>query len=571
MPRKSLFFTRDAGKYHLLSRRINRQATYSDSVEHALTHIELQDLLEERTRAIAERDDAMAKLRRAHDELESEVRARTKELTRVNHALKIEMADRERIEASLTLALDAAQMGDWDLDLVNDVARRSLRHDQIFGYSHLLPEWGWKVFMGHVFPEDRTAVEAKFRRVMETGEMFNIECRVQWPDNSLHWIASIGRVFHDRHKRPVRMAGVVMEITKLKLAEERLREREKRFRALIENSSDAISLLSADGSIIDTSAATTRILGYTSDEFVGSNGIELIHPDDRELALNTISGLMEHPQTPLTVECRMRHKDGSWIWAECTATNLLKESSVGAIVLNFRNISVRKKAEEELHTAMGLLENLSQRLLQVQESERRYIARELHDEIGQALTALKINLQEMKHNPDTAARAVRTDECVDLVDKTILQVRNLSVELRPSILDDLGLVSALRWYLDRVAHRSGFGQEFTSTGVNSRLPSDLETACFRVAQEALTNIVRHAGAHSVRVRLQQGGGTLRLTVSDDGKGFDVQAAREDARKGKSLGLLGMQERMQLLGGRLDFNSSPGKGTDVIAYFPLSVT
>jgi signal transduction histidine kinase len=140
--------------------------------------------------------------------------------------------------------------------------------------------------------------------------------------------------------------------------------------------------------------------------------------------------------------------------------------------------------------------------------------------------------------------------------------------LRPSILDDLGLVAALRWYLDRVAKRSSFEQHYSAEGVQSRLPSNVETACFRVAQEALTNIVRHAGSHSVHVKLDLTDGTLRLTISDDGKGFNVQESREKAIRGGSLGILGMQERVTLLGGTLDFISTPGKGTDVIAYFPL---
>ena len=180
-----------------------------------MTHMELEEVLEERTQAIAERDEAMANLRAARDELESQVRARTTELVKVNQALKAEIAQRERVEESLTFALSAARMGEWDLDLVNDTSRRSFRHDQIFGYSSLLPEWGKEIFLNHVVPEDREKVEQAFRRAIETREQLNIECRIVWPDKSLHWIIASGRVFHNRQQKPVRMAGVVMEVTQM--------------------------------------------------------------------------------------------------------------------------------------------------------------------------------------------------------------------------------------------------------------------------------------------------------------------------------------------------------------------
>lgn len=538
------------------------------SQDRALTHMELEQVLEERTQAINERDEAMANLRAAQTELESQVRARTAELIKVNQALKSEIEQRQRVEESLTFALSAARMGEWDLDLVHDTSRRSFRHDQIFGYTSPLAQWGRKSFLEHVVPEDRKAVEQEFRRAIETGEQLNVECRILWPDKSLHWIIASGRVFHDRRQKPVRMAGVVMEATQLKLAEEKLHFSDRRFRSLIENSIDAIILVSADARVLYTSPSTERILGYAPEEFMGSDSLGMVHPDDRETAVERFTGLIASPGKPVMGESRLRHKDGSWVWTESISTNLLDEPSVRAIVINFRDINLRKAAQGELESTNERLEHLSRRLLEVQETERRFIARELHDEIGQALTALKINLQEILRNPDPEARVSRTLDCVGLIDQTVLQVRNLSVELRPSILDDLGLVAALRWYLDRVAKRSSFEQHYSAEGVQSRLPSDLETACFRVAQEALTNIIRHAGAHAVYVKLVLTDGSLRLTISDDGKGFNVQESMEKAMHGASLGILGMQERVTLLGGTLNFISTAGKGTDLIADFPL---
>ncbi len=219
----------------------------------------------------------------------------------------------------------------------------------------------------------------------------------------------------------------------------------------------------------------------------------------------------------------------------------------------------RKRAEEALQL-------LSRQLLEAQESERRHIARELHDEIGQALTAVKINLQAAQRTPD--ALVAYLEDSISIVDRTLQQVRNLSLDLRPALLDDLGLAAALRWYVDRQAQRAGFIAQFVADPLEPRPRPDIETACFRVAQEALTNVMRHAQAQHVRVELRQRNAELHLLMRDDGKGFDVRVAQERAAQGASMGLLGMQERVGLVGGQIDIESAPAWGTEVRVRFPL---
>jgi signal transduction histidine kinase len=160
----------------------------------------------------------------------------------------------------------------------------------------------------------------------------------------------------------------------------------------------------------------------------------------------------------------------------------------------------------------------------------------------------------------------RIDENISIVDKTIGEVRNLSLDLRPSLLDDLGLTPALRWYVERQANRAGFMASFDAD-LEQRLPPDLETVCFRVVQEAVTNAARHGRAEHVSVMLCQEDGALELAVRDDGAGFDVAAARERAARGESLGLLGMQERVRLAGGTIDIRSAPGEGTEIRITLP----
>jgi signal transduction histidine kinase len=213
------------------------------------------------------------------------------------------------------------------------------------------------------------------------------------------------------------------------------------------------------------------------------------------------------------------------------------------------------------------LQSLSSRMLDVQESERRHIARELHDEIGQALTAVKLHLQAAlrRGGPETRQPL---EECVLITDQVLDQVRNLSLNLRPSQLDDLGLVAALRWHIGRQAAVSGLIAEFGADELNERLEPALETACFRFVQEAMTNIVRHAEARHAWIEARRHNDRLRVSVRDDGKGFDVGTATRDAIARGSLGLLGMQERVGLAGGRLNVSSRPGEGTNIVAEFPL---
>lgn len=241
----------------------------------------------------------------------------------------------------------------------------------------------------------------------------------------------------------------------------------------------------------------------------------------------------------------------------------------------------KQEADEQLARSREVLRQLSVNLFETQEIERRHLARELHDEIGQTLTATKIILQSVKNqegrvplegaayqsiNPDNSAMLANA---VQHVDHLLQIVRNLSLNLRPPMLDDFGLVSALRWLLDQHTKATGRVVEFTSDYNIESPDATVETACFRIAQEALTNVTRHSQAKKVSVHLRVDDSGIHLAVADDGVGFNVNQLQRAARRGNSLGLLSMQERTGLVGGQLDIHSSPGTGTTVQARFPLA--
>jgi signal transduction histidine kinase len=267
-------------------------------------------------------------------------------------------------------------------------------------------------------------------------------------------------------------------------------------------------------------------------------------------------------------------KDGHEVPLQVTMSPLATEFGMLAIAA-IRDLTERREAEkhremlyQEIHASRERLAALSMRLLTTQESERRTIARELHDEIGQALTAVSVNLQNLQGAPDAPDRGEVLEESMAITQQTLRQVRDLSLDLRPSLLDDLGLGPALRWYLERQGQRLGLQIELEDGLHDVRYPAPIETTCFRVAQEAVTNVVRHANAQAVRVALRRTGAELELVIRDDGVGFDVSAARNRASQGQSMGLLGMEERATLIGGRLVIASSPGSGTTVTAHFPV---
>lgn len=217
---------------------------------------------------------------------------------------------------------------------------------------------------------------------------------------------------------------------------------------------------------------------------------------------------------------------------------------------------------EEIQEGQRRLQVLSHRLIDAQEAERKRLARELHDQIGQALTAVQISLQTLQAGTrDTSAKVL--EDSLVIIDEAIQQVHDLSLDLRPSLLDDLGLVAALRWYVGRVASRAGLAHRFKAD-VATRLAPEVETACFRIAQEALTNVLRHAGATNVSVEVTYANSDLRLLVRDNGVGFDVRAAMRRTGLNASLGLQGMQERAAAIGGSVDIKSNPRRGTKVQA-------
>jgi PAS domain S-box-containing protein len=354
---------------------------------------------------------------------------------------------------------------------------------------------------------------------------------------------------------------------KHRAAEYALEVSELRYRRLFETAQDGILILNADsGQIDDVNPFLTDMLGYSRKHLLGNKLWEIGPFKDVEASKAEFRELQREAYVRYE-DLPLETRDGRAINVEFVS-NIYHVNGDRVVQCNIRDITKRRRAEEKLKEYSRKLQVLSRRLVEAQETERRNIARELHDEIGQALTAMQLNLQAMLQASGTEALSPRLKESLEVVDRVLEQVHDISLNLRPLILDDLGLEPALRWFTNRQAALVGLQARFHADPLKQRLSPVIETECFRVAQEALTNVVRHARAKTVTVELRKEAGQLHLRVRDNGIGFDVGAVREQAMHGASLGLLSMEERAALAGGGLEFKSAPKKGTEVHAWFPL---
>jgi two-component system sensor histidine kinase UhpB len=231
------------------------------------------------------------------------------------------------------------------------------------------------------------------------------------------------------------------------------------------------------------------------------------------------------------------------------------------------DVTERVNSQKELEEAMQRQKMLASRVIEVQERERQHLARGLHDDVGQSLTALKINLETIKKTGSLEGPSLQNG--IDIVAAVLSQVRSLSLDLRPPQLDNLGLIATLRSYVENKSTLANVNGWFESSPLSVELHHDIENTCFRIVQEAVTNILRHAQAENIWVKVSQRQDQLNVSIRDDGKGFDLEKARSNAISGTSFGLLNMEERAVLVGGAMDITSAPGEGVEIVLQLPVT--
>jgi len=357
----------------------------------------------------------------------------------------------------------------------------------------------------------------------------------------------------------VALLGFIRQVNERQQTQKALREAENRYRLLAENVADVIWTANiADSRITYVSPSVLQLTGYTSEEIMTKALEEILTPEHLASVKEIFAEARSTNDTtsPQTEEGEVIRKDGSKVWVETRWQIMPAPDGPPAYLLGAsRDTTERKRVEEELR-------QLSHKLVQMQEEERRAVAAELHDQVGQSLTGLKLLLARAARSHSESISPL-LEEANSVVSDLMTRVRNLSLDLRPAMLDDIGLLPALLWLFERYTSQTQVKVNFEHSGLNQPFPPATRTAIYRIVQEALTNVSRHAGVNEATVRAWVSSDSLSVQIEDLGKGFNP-----DEIGPASSGLVGMQERAHLLGGKLTIETTPGAGTRVTAEFPL---
>jgi len=357
-----------------------------------------------------------------------------------------------------------------------------------------------------------------------------------------------------------------------RLSHEALRESEQRWRSVFENSAIGIVLSNTAGRFVDANRAFQELVGYTIQELRTLTYRDITHEADLHRGAESKQRLLSGSVREVQIEKRYRHKDGRFIWVRATGTAIPGNDGSPQYLLGLvEDVTDRKIAERELDASVSQLRALAGRLMHAQDDERRRIAQMLHETTAQDLAALKMHLARLRRTASHLSDSDRgaLTESVALAEQSMTQVRTLSYLLHPPFLDEMGLLSALRWYAAGFAERSGIKVELELPESFERLPLDTETALFRIVQESLTNIHRHAASETAHIRLQRDAEALVLEVADRGHGIPNASLTRIMSGGGAIGvgIAGMSERIEQLGGRLEITSGD-HGTTVRARLPL---
>ena len=340
--------------------------------------------------------------------------------------------------------------------------------------------------------------------------------------------------------------------------------KELQFRAkILEKASDPIFLRDTDNNIILVNKSASEMCGYRKGEFIGMNMQSLIVPDEIPNFQKMTKSILKKKNTQW--ETYILNKDNSESPVNIHS-NLIQIGTNKYILSVVHDITERKQAEEALKQSRDELRKFSIYLQEQLESERKRLAAEIHDELGQMLTGLKIDLSWLSRNLPEGMDPLlqKTRSMLDIVDEIDKIAKKIAADLRPAILDDLGLPAAMKWQVKHFKAKTGIRCGLVITLEDLVLEKELSVDIFRIVQEALTNISRHAGATEVRVRLKVRGGMVVLNIRDNGRGV----TREEIVNPGSFGLIGMRERARRWGGTLDIKGIPGKGTTINVRLPL---
>lgn len=507
-------------------------------------------------------EEKHAELLRSHAVLERRVAERTEQLSEANRLLRLEIEERKQAEEQHLLkkfALEHVREGAYLLDEHGRILYVNSASCRMTGYSceelesmhvwDIDPDWSPDVYRDR-WPRLRAA-----RNVLT-------ESRHRAKDGTL-FVVEIGASYFEYEGKGYNLS-LARDITVSKATEATLRESERQFRTLAENSPDLIIRYDRDCRRLYVNPAYVAFAGGTAATAVGKAPGEGWHGSvDVQDYKRVLRRVIE---TGVRAESLMTWHPPGGEPAHYLFHSVPEYDADGTVVRVLtigRDVTALKEAEWGLQESRRQLRELAARQDMAREEERKHIARELHDELGQSLTALRmsVSLLRVRFGQDDPALTDHAKAMTELVDRNIRFVRNVSSSLRPAALD-MGIQSALEWLVDEFAAHAGIACTLHIMDSDIALDDSSGTTIFRIVQESLTNVARHAAATRVRVTLDRYGDFCRVTVRDNGKGFDPRQPRKT-----SLGLIGMQERVLMAGGDIDIDSEPGRGTVLVVRVP----
>jgi PAS domain S-box-containing protein len=420
-----------------------------------------------------------------------------------------------------------------------------------------------------IHPGDRDFVKRIVEETIKTHAPYDFYFRTIRPDKKVSIIHARGAVVTDAQGNAVRLFGASQDVTERKHAEDELRMAYQRLSYHVENTPLAVIEFDKELFIKRWSKRAEEIFRWKAKEALGKNlydpDFPIIYKEDLPTVININEELMKGVVDRNFSLHRNYTRDGNVIYNEWYNSVLRDDQGNVITILSLtHDVTERKKAEERLNESYLQIRSLSEHLQKIREEERTHIAREIHDELGQNLTVMKMDASWLnkKISDDNGALKERLHDLINLLEATVQSVRKISHELRPHLLD-LGLDDAIQWHLKEFEKRSGIKTSFSPPEEELELDDSTKTGLFRIFQESMTNVARHSKASHIDVELIKESNQIILRINDNGGGFDMNKAVEK----QTLGILGMKERAVMMGGTYDIESEPGSGTIVTATVP----